>query len=73
MYKAKGQIKGDSDTSSLSDAVIGYLDKCFSHAIYQNKNNESGLKRALEAIVSHAFGEHALCKKLTVWLPERPY
>ena len=61
MYKAKGQIKGDSDTSSLSDAVIGYLDKCFSCAFYQNKNNESVLKRALEAIAPmHSGNTHCV-------------
>ena len=29
--------------------------------LYQNKDNEKGLKQSLEAIVPHAFGDHAKC------------
>ena len=34
------------------------LEKCFTCALYRNKNDEAGLKQALEAIVPHAFGDH---------------
>jgi len=47
----------------LSKTVIGYLEKSFAYALYQNKNDETGLKSALEAIVPHAFGDHTLCSK----------
>lgn len=47
----------------LSKTVIGYLEKSFAYALYQNKNDETRLKSALEAIVPHAFGDHTLCSK----------
>ena len=61
LYKAKAQVKGNAQTSALTDKVIAYLEKSFSYALYQNKNNPKGLKAALDAIVPHAFGNHSLC------------
>lgn len=43
--------------------MISYLEKCFMYALYQNKNDEVGLKQALEAIVPHAFGDHTPCNE----------
>lgn len=60
MYKARSQIPAGGNTP-LSDAVISYLEKCFTYALYQNKDNEIGLKQALQAIVPHAFGDHTTC------------
>ncbi|XP_063436607.1 uncharacterized protein LOC134718035 [Mytilus trossulus] len=45
----------------LSTRVIQYFQKCFSYAVIQNKDNASGLKDALQAIVEHAFGNHVKC------------
>lgn len=60
LYKAKKQVKGNAQ-SALTDGVIAYLEKLFSYALYQNKTDENGMKRALEAIVPHAFGDHSHC------------
>lgn len=60
LYKARAQLTAGNNTP-LSDAVITYLEKCFTFALYQNKDNENGLKEALQAIVPHAFGDHTKC------------
>ncbi|XP_048576860.1 uncharacterized protein LOC116604230 [Nematostella vectensis] len=61
LYKAKATLKGGVSGSTLSDGVIAYLEKCFAYALYQNRNDEIGLKCALESIVPHSCGDHALC------------
>ena len=50
------------NSSTLSQKVINYLVKCFSYAITQNKGNPEEIKKAIECIVPHAFGDHAKCK-----------
>ena len=47
--------------SQLSVKVIGYLGKCFSYCVAQNKNNPQSLKTAIQNIVPHAFGKHQNC------------
>lgn len=63
LYKAKSQIKNaqDGNSTPLSDSVICYMEKCFSYALYQNRNDEAGLKRSMESIIPHAFGDHSSC------------
>ena len=46
---------------NISKKTIGYLKKCFSYALEQNKGDESGLTKNLEAIVPHSFGDHDKC------------
>ena len=53
------------NSSTLSQKVINYLVKCFSHAITQNKGNSVEIKKTIECIVPHAFGDHTECK--TSW------
>ena len=45
----------------LTAKVIDYLQKCFSYAVTQNKNDPTGVKNSLRAIVPHAFGDHGTC------------
>jgi DNA polymerase III epsilon subunit-like protein len=45
----------------LTTKVIQYIQKCFSYAVAQNKNNSEGLAKALNQIVPHAFGLHENC------------
>jgi hypothetical protein len=37
------------------------LVKCFSYAIAQNKGKPEEIKKAIECIVPHAFGDHTKC------------
>ena len=46
----------------LSTCVIRYLvDKCFSYALLQNKDDTDGLVQSLNNIVPHVFGCHENC------------
>ena len=45
----------------LTNTVVQYLQKCFSYAVFQNKGNTSGLRKAILAITPHAFGNHEFC------------
>ena len=46
---------------SLTTKVIRYLLKCFSYVIEQNKGNEEGICKGLEALSKHPFGDHSDC------------
>ena len=72
LYAVKSKVKG------LSPAVIGYMQRCFTYCIRQNKGKESSLLEGLKSIVPHAFGEHTLQRmvyiqagprKLQSWRP----
>jgi hypothetical protein len=39
----------------LTTKVIQYIQKCFSYAVAQNKNNSEGLAKALNQIVLHVL------------------
>ena len=41
--------------------MINYLQKCFSYAITQNKNDPDGIRKSLKAIIPRAFGDHSTC------------
>ena len=45
----------------LNTKLIQWLQKCFSYAVCQNKENPSGLAAAIKQIVPHAFGDHESC------------
>ena len=55
LYSAK-KVNG------LTPAVIGYIQKCFTYCIKQNKGQPSSLLEGLSVIVPHAFGDHSKCK-----------
>lgn len=44
----------------LSTKVNDYLQKCFSYAIEQNKDDPQGIRKNFRAIVPHAFGDPAV-------------
>ena len=47
--------------SILSQKVINYLVKCFTYCIAQNKGDHKNMKRSMQNIIPHAFGEHQGC------------
>lgn len=59
LYAMKGKVKG------MTNAVISYIQKCFGYAIKKNQNNASGMKKSLELIIPHAFGDHDGCRDMT--------
>ena len=60
LYNLKQNVRFPN-SSTLSQKVINYLVKCFSYAIAQNKGNPEEIKKAIECIVPHAFGDHTKC------------
>ncbi|KAK3744034.1 hypothetical protein QZH41_002505 [Actinostola sp. cb2023] len=57
LYSAKKKVIG------LTPVVIGYIQKCFTFCIKQNKGQPSSLLEGLSLIVPHAFGDHSKCKE----------
>ena len=45
----------------LNPKSISYFGRCFAYSIRQNKGNESKIRKAIEAIVPHAYGDHNKC------------
>lgn len=45
----------------LSDKTIKYLRKNFSYLIAQNRGNEGGVRRGMEAMWRHPFNDHSCC------------
>ena len=63
LYNLKESIQASKlypNCSVLSQKVISYFAKCFSHAISQNAGNPDASKVSLNCIVPHAFGDHRL-------------
>ena len=48
----------------LSSKVISYLQKCFSYAIKQHKNDPVLRKVNIHSIVPHCFGDHEKCNEI---------
>jgi hypothetical protein len=57
LYKVKANNK------KLSNETITYVKKCFSYAVSQNQGDPEGIKRNLNAIVPHSYGEHGGCDR----------
>ncbi|XP_077988114.1 uncharacterized protein LOC144442609 [Glandiceps talaboti] len=68
LYKLKEQ-KG---YCQLSTKVINYLQKCFNYAVTQNHGNPEGLKKNLQAIMPHSFGDHMKCDRKWCRYPTDP-
>jgi len=47
----------------LNTKVINYIQRCFSKAIAQNKNDVEGVKASLNNIPEYVFGNHQKCGK----------
>lgn len=61
LYSLQAQNKG---TKKITNKVIEYIQRCFSYALKQNKDNPEGVKKNLTAIVPHAFGDHNHCSEM---------
>jgi len=48
---------------NLPRNLIEYFSKSFTIAVKTNKNNVTDVENAIKAIVSHAFGDHSMCKE----------
>lgn len=46
---------------NLPKTLIDYFGRAFSHAIHQNKGDESATKTALQNVVNYAYGTHDKC------------
>ena len=55
LYKLKKQFL------ELNPKGISYFGRCFAYSICQNKGNESKIRKAIEAIFPHAYGNHNKC------------
>ena len=49
------------NSSTLSQKVINYSGKCFTHSVSQNKGNPQALQKSLKSILPHSFGNHKNC------------
>lgn len=47
---------------SFSNKCVQFIQKCFSYAVIQNKNQPENLKSPLSQTVPHAFGGHSHCE-----------
>ena len=54
--------KHSPGVSPLSQKVIGYVRKCFSYCLSQNKGDPERLKVTMRSFVPHAFGGHLNAK-----------
>ena len=48
----------------VTPKVITHLKMCFSYALSQNQGNPEDLKKHMDALVPHNFGDHKNCKDL---------
>ena len=47
----------------LTQPVIQYVEKMFSYALRNNKNDTNGLRKALLSVIPHACGDHSTCSE----------
>lgn len=57
LYKLREKHKHD-----LPVKAIGYLQKCFTYALDQNRDDPVSLQQSLNAVVPHAFDDHGKCE-----------
>ena len=55
------KLKKERCFLELNPKSISYFGRCFAYSIRQNKGNESKIRKAIEAIVPHAYGDHNKC------------
>ena len=55
------KLKNERCFLELNPKSISYFGRCFAYSIRQNKGNESKIRKAIEAIVPHAYGGHNKC------------
>ena len=47
--------------NEVTDGVIRYVLKCYAYAVNQNKEDADGIRRNLQAIIPHLYGDHSKC------------
>ena len=47
----------------LTQSVIQYVEKMFSYALRNNKNDPNGLRKTLLSVIPHAYGDHSTCSE----------
>ncbi|XP_061188202.1 uncharacterized protein LOC133196309 [Saccostrea echinata] len=62
------ELKKSKNYKELNSKTIQHLSKCFKYCISQNENDPSGMKKNLEAIGRHVFGDHSFCESWCKYL-----
>jgi hypothetical protein len=55
------ELKRSKNYKELNSKTIQHLSKCFKYCISQHEHDPSGMKKNLEAIGRHVFGDHSFC------------
>ena len=55
------KLKKERCFLELNPKSISYFRRCFAYSIRPNKGNESKIRKAIEVIVPHAYGDHNKC------------
>ncbi|XP_062607553.1 uncharacterized protein LOC134269372 [Saccostrea cucullata] len=62
------ELKKSKNYKELNSKTIQHLSKCFKYCISQNENDPSGMKKNLEAIGRHVYGDHTFCESWCKYL-----
>ncbi|XP_061191031.1 uncharacterized protein LOC133199201 [Saccostrea echinata] len=54
-------LKKCKNYKELNPKTISHLSKCFRYCVGQNQHDLDGMRKNLEAISRHVFGDHSLC------------
>ncbi|XP_061194397.1 uncharacterized protein LOC133202576 [Saccostrea echinata] len=54
-------LKKNKNYKELNTKTINHISKCFKYCISQNQEDLISLKKNLEAITPHVYGDHSLC------------
>ena len=66
------KLKKDRCFLELNPKSISYFGRCFTYSIRQNMGSESKIRKAIEAIVPHAYGDHNKCNADWRWYLRNP-
>ncbi|XP_062579761.1 uncharacterized protein LOC134241754 [Saccostrea cucullata] len=54
-------LKKCKNYKELNPKTISHLSKCFKYCVSQNQHDVHGMRKNLEAISKHVFGDHSVC------------
>ncbi|XP_061186837.1 uncharacterized protein LOC133194959 [Saccostrea echinata] len=54
-------LKKCKNYKELNPKTISHLSKCFRYCVSQNQHDLDGMRKNMEAISRHVFGDHSLC------------
>lgn len=54
-------LKKCKNYKELNPKTISHISKCFRYCVSQNQHDLDGMRKNLEAIGRHVFGDHSLC------------